>query len=215
MRIQRRQGLKLATWQYDEILSTSSGSQGRQVREFTRGVLEGLHLGRPRVGDRPERGFVYIAREAFPLASRPATPELTAFWDTVDRAALRLVGEEYVPFAGDPVATAVRYSDGQRALAAAGGSRAALATRYMVGMTPGYRRRPGLGGNVRGRPPSEVNAFRTAYVRERAQEGVAGFGQFNFLGSNRTRTAMTGAIRAIVEGLRALAARGSPPPAAG
>lgn len=213
MRIQRRQGLRLATWQYDEILSTSAGSQGRQVREFTRGVLDGLHLGRPQAGDRPEKGFVYMAREAFPVASRPPTPEITAFWDSVERASLRLVGEEYIPFVGDPSVAALRYSDGQRALAAAGGSRAALAARYMVGMTPGYRRRPGLGGNTQGRSRTEVNAFRDAYVRERAQNGVGGFGQFNFIGSNRTATALTDALRAIAEGLRAIATRGAAPAA--
>jgi hypothetical protein len=215
MRIQRRQGLRLATWQFDEILSTSVGGQGRQVREWTRGVLDGLHRGRSQVGDRPQRGFVYIAREAFPLAGRAPTPELTAFWDTVDKASLRLIGEEYVPFTGDPAAAAQRYSDGQRALAAAGGARASLAARYLVGMTPGYRRRPGLGGNVRGRPRAAVNAFRDAYVRERAQNGIAGFGQYNFLGSNRTATAMTDAIRAIAEGLRAIATRGAAPPPPG
>jgi len=56
-----------------------------------------------------------------------------------------------------------------------------------------------------------VNAFRDAYVRERAQNGVGGFGQFNFIGSNRTATALTDALRAIAEGLRAIAGRGAAP----
>lgn len=210
LRVLRRFGVRASSWQYDEIQPSAAGPRGRAIRELNRGVLQGLTYGRRKLGDRPERGIVFISRDALPLARAPLTPELAAFWSTVDRAAFRLVGEEYVPFTGDPGPVVALFADGQRALAQGGGPRAALASRYVVGMTPGYRIRRGLGGNTQSRPPAEVNAFRNEYVRQRALIGVAGFGQFNFIGENRAQTVINDAVQAIVEGLRAVASR---PPA--
>jgi hypothetical protein len=209
----RRFGVKASSWQYDEIQPSAIGPRGRAIRDLNRGVLRGLTYGRPKLGDRPERGIVFISSQALPLARAPLTPELAAFWSTVDRAAYRLVGEEYVPFTGDPGPVVALFADGQRALAQGGGSRAALASRYVVGMTPGYRIRRGLGGNTQNRPAAEVNAFRNEYVRQRALIGVAGFGQFNFIGENSAQNVINDAVRAIVEGLRAVASR--PPASSG
>jgi hypothetical protein len=213
IRILRRLGVRVATWQYDEIQPSAAGSRGRAVRDLNRGILQGLTSGRPQLGDRNEQGIVFIASRALSLAQRPPTPELEAFWSTVDRAALRLVGEEYVAFEGDPGALAAAYATGQRAMYAAGGARGSLARKYVLGLTPGYLRGGGYGGNVHGRSRTEVNAFRDAYVRQRVTVGVAGLGQFNFTGANRSSTAIGDAIRALVVGLQTLR-QGYPPPSA-
>jgi hypothetical protein len=57
-------------WQFDEIVSQVA--QGRAWRDFVRGVLDGLALGRPVLGDTPQRGIVWMARNAFHIAQRAA-----------------------------------------------------------------------------------------------------------------------------------------------
>ena len=94
------------TWQLDEIVAECAGPAGRPYRELTRGALRGLTFGRPALGDRPLQGFVWWAKTAHVLASRPITPELEAFWRMLNRSCLGLIGEEYPAFAGDPRAAA-------------------------------------------------------------------------------------------------------------
>jgi hypothetical protein len=131
-------GAKIHAWQLDEIMpAAAAAAAGRAIREFTRGVLRGLVQGRPVLGDSAMRGFVWVAHSAFGIAGLAITPELTAFWRGLDRAALAFVGEEYVPFDGDPRAAARAGAVGQRALAAGGPVRRSLARRYVPGMTPG------------------------------------------------------------------------------
>ena len=201
VRSRTRAGWAIAAWQFDEITTEAAGRRGRPQREFIRGVLQGLGYGRPALRDRKMRGFVYLAPGARRL-TRMRGGEARRFWRTVDRVALRLVGEEYPSFTGSPRAAARRQSGSQRSLRRAGGSRRALARRYIVGMTPGHRRGAGLGGNVRYRPRHHVNSWRRAYVRRRARMGASGFGQFNFTGSNSRRRAMRDALRAMAVGLR-------------
>jgi hypothetical protein len=197
IRAARDAGSQVDSWQFDEIVPTAAAAAERPVREFTRGVLRGLVLGRPVLGDAVVRGFVWVAHSALGIAGLPITPELTTFWRTLNRAALAYVGEEYVPFDGDPHTAARAYASGQRALAAGGPVRRALARRYVPGMTPGYDLAVSLGGNVHGWPRARVNAWRAAYVLERARSGVAGFGEFDFRFGNSSPTVMHDVLSAL------------------
>jgi hypothetical protein len=201
MRSRIRAGWLIAAWQFDEITTEAAGRRGRYIRDFVRGVLQGLTYGRPALNDRKMRGFVYLAPHARRLA-RMRGGEVRRFWRTVDRAALRLVGEEYPAFTGSARRAAARQSRAQRYLRRAGGSRRALARRYIVGMSPGHRRGAGLGGNDRYASRRHVNAWRRGFVRRRARMGASGFGQFDFTGSNSRRRAMRDALRALALGLR-------------
>jgi hypothetical protein len=74
----------------------------------------------------------------------------------------------------------------------------------VVGVTPGYRDVPGLGGNVKGRSSEGVNAWRADFLNARAQYGVAGFATYNLLGENGTSTALRPLFAAFANGIRAL-----------
>ena len=197
----RSAGVIVDKWQLDELGTQLAGSQGRQHREFVRGVLQGLTFGRGELDDNEGNGFVWATRRALRLASLPVDQELTAFWLQLGRASFRIVGEEYPDFVGDPARAARTWSDGQRALASGGPVRRALAGRYVAGMTPGYRIGHGLGGNVNGLSRADVNRWRNGYVRERARLGVAGFGEFHFVFENSRTTVMVDATRAVARGM--------------
>jgi hypothetical protein len=201
LRAAARAGTRTAGWQLDEVLAETVGPQGRAQREFARGALRGLIFGRAALGDRPQQGLVWWAHTAFVLAGRPITPELNAFWRILNRASLRLVGEEYPEFAGDPAVAAGAEAAGQRALLRGGPVRRALARKYVAGLTPGYRLAPGLGGNTRGRPRVEVNRWRERYVLARAATGVAGFGEFNFRFENSSAQVMQDVLRTLARHL--------------
>ena len=197
----RRAEMAVDSWQLDELGTQLAGSQGRQHREFVRGVLQGLTFGRRELGDNENKGWVWATRGALRLASLPVNRELTAFWRQLARASFRLVGEEYPDFVGDPARAARTWSDGQRALASGGPVRRALAGRYVAGMSPGYRIGHGLGGNVRGLSRADVNRWRNSYITERARQGVAGFGEFHFVFENSRTTVMRDATRAVARGM--------------
>jgi hypothetical protein len=197
----RSAGVTVDSWQLDELGTQLAGSQGRQHREFVRGVLQGLSFGRRVLGDTEGKGFVWATRRALRLAALPVDRELTAFWRQLERATFRVAGEEFPDFVGDPARAARTWADGQRALASGGPVRQALAGRYVAGMTPGYRIGHGLGGNVRGLSRAQVNAWRDGYVAERARLGVAGFGEFHFVFENRRITVMRDATRAVAHGM--------------
>ena len=191
-------GGEIHAWQLDEIVpSAAAATAGRPIREFTRGVLRGLVQGRPILGDAAMRGFVWVAHSAFGIARLAITPELTTFWRGLNQAALAYVGEEYVPFDGDPSAAARAGAVGQRALAAGGPVRRSLARRYVPGLTPGYDPSPSLGGNVHGWPRPQVNAWRAGYVEERGRAGVAGFAEFDFRGPNGRLTVIHDVLSAL------------------
>jgi hypothetical protein len=183
------------TWQLDEIVAECAGSQGRQYRELTRGVLRGLAYGRPGLGDRTQRGLVWWAKTALTLPSRALTPELTAFWRMLDRATIHLIGEEYPDFAGDPRAAARRAAGGHDRLRRGGPVRQKLARKYAAGLTPGFRLEPGLGGNVRGLPRDEAERWRQQYLEARAAAGVSGFAEFNFRFENSPRAVVRELLR--------------------
>jgi hypothetical protein len=200
----RTDGITVETWQLDELGTELAGSQGRQHREFVRGVLQGISFGRRVLGDSEGKGFVWATRRALNLARLPLTAELRDFWQQLDRAAFRVVGEEFPNFVGDPASAARTQADGQRALAAGGPVRRRLAGRYVAGMTPGYRIGHGLGGNIRGLSRAEVNRWRNSYVAERDRIGVAGFGEFHFVFENNRTFVMQDAARAVARGMAAL-----------
>jgi hypothetical protein len=200
----RAEGVRVDSWQLDELGTQLAGPQGRQHREFVRGVLQGMSFGRRVLGDTEGKGFVWATRRALRLAALPVDRELRAFWQQLERASFRLVGEEFPDFVGDPARSARAWADGQRALASGGPVRRALAGRYVAGMTPGYRIGHGLGGNVRGLPRAEVIRWRNGYVAERARLGVAGFGEFHFVFANRRTFVMQDAARAVARGMSLL-----------
>jgi hypothetical protein len=153
------------TWQFEELSRGVASS--RPLREFSRGVLEGMLHGR--AGDRDISGFVWLAEGAFALPSRPVDAGVDVFWHVLGAAASHLVGEEFPAFVGDAAAAARRQDAGRRALAAGGPIRSSLADRYVAGVTPGVRLVPGLGGNVDGRPrtPRHLAAARPSAKNSR------------------------------------------------
>jgi len=187
-----RMGASVESWQFDEI--SRRVAQSRELREFARGVLDGLYHGRT---SDEVRGFVWLAHSAFGLALRPVDAELNAFWTSVGNAAAHMVGEEFPPFAGDPVAAARAMDAGRRALAAGGPVRRSLARRYAAGITPGYRLAPGLGGNVDHRSRAYVNRWRNGYLDARRKAGVGDFAVFNFRFGNASPQVMNDVLRAI------------------
>jgi hypothetical protein len=203
-------GASIASWQLDEIGPASARPTGGPLREFFRGVLQGLLLGRPILRDVPLAGFVWVAHSALGLARAPVTPELSSFWEMLNAATLGYVGEEYPTFEGDASAVARAQASGQRALAAGGPVRRALAEKYVAGMTPGYHLASALGGNVHHWARPQVNGWRATYVRERADSGVAGLGEFDFRFGNSAVTVMHDTMSAL-----AAAVRDAPSPATG
>jgi len=198
----RQAGVIVNSWQLDELATELAESRGREYRQFMRGLLRGLCLGRPALNDPETQGWVWATRKALRLASLPVDRELTAFWLELDRAAFRVVGEEFADFVGDPARVARAWSDGQRALASGGPVRRSLANRYAPGLTPGYRIRPGYGGNVRGLSRAGVNRWRDAYIAARARTGAAGFAEYLFRYENSRTFVMQDTARAIARGLR-------------
>jgi hypothetical protein len=183
------------SWQLDEIVAECVGSQGRAYRELTRGVLRGLALGRPVLGDRSNRGLVWWAKTALVLPARRITPELAAFWRMLNQACLGLIGEEYPEFTGDPRAAARRAGAAHDRLLRGGPVRRALARKYISGLTPGFRLVPGLGGNTRGLPRAEAERWRGAFLRARASAHVSGFAEFNFRFENSSRRVIRELLR--------------------
>jgi hypothetical protein len=192
-------GAPITSWQLDEIGPTAGRAASVPLREFIRGVFRGLVFGRPQLQDASMQGLVWVAHSALSLARAPITAELTTFWRTLNRAALGYVGEEYPSFDGNPVVSARAQASGQRALAAGGPERWALARKYVAGMTPGYHLARGLGGNVHGWPRPQVNSWRAQYVVQRARDGVAGLGEFDFRFGNSAQAVMHDTLSALVE----------------
>jgi hypothetical protein len=199
LRAARNEGVRIDTWQFDEIPSRAGRS--RAYRDFVRGILAGLTFGRAPLGDREQHGFVWSPLRVLRLASAPVDAELTAFWRQLDRATFRLAGEEFPVFDGDPRAAARTQAAAQRALAAGGVTRRSLAAKYVAGMTPGQHLAPGLGGNVHRWRRDRVARWRAAYVEERVGLGVAGLGEFHFRRENAAEAVVEDVLRALAAGL--------------
>jgi hypothetical protein len=197
IRNKRRNGTKVTTWQFDELVSELGGHGAARRKAIVRGVLDGLWRGRPDLGDRKLPGIVYATQKALASARRGE-----ALWRSLDRATLWVAAEEYPDFIGSPGHAARHESRGQHALRRAGKPGRSLARKYVVGMTPGYRPDPGLGGNVRGRSRRSVNSWRERFVRARARRRVAGFAQYGFRFQNSSQTVMRAVLRSMAKGAR-------------
>jgi hypothetical protein len=197
-------GIDVDSWQLDELSPRLARPGARPYREFARGILRGLTFGRPALNDPEMKGWVWATRGVLRLAAQEPDNELRHFWRMLNRAAFRVVGEEYANFVGDPVASARRHAAGQRALAGGGPVRRRLAAKYVAGLTPGYRLGGGLGGNVEGLGRAAANRWRNTYVDARARQGVAGFAQYYFRFENARRAVMGDALAALARGMREL-----------
>lgn len=200
----RQAGVRVNSWQIEELGTQLAGSQGREWREFVRGILQGMTFGRGVLNDREQKGWVWGTRRALRLASLPVNRELRAFWHQLNRASFRIVGEEFVDFVGDPARAARTWSDGQRALASGGPVRRSLAGRYVAGMSPGYWLSHGYGGNVDGLSRAGVNRWRNGYIAERARLGLAGFAEYHFRYENSRTVVMQDVTRAVARGMSLL-----------
>jgi hypothetical protein len=197
----RQANITVNSWQIEELGPQLAGPQGRQFREFTRGVLQGITFGRRVLNDREQKGWVWSTRQALRLASLPVDAELNAFWHQLNRASFRIVGEEFPYFVGTPANAARIQADGQRALASGGPVRRSLAGRYCAGMTPGYRIGRGYGGNVNGLSRAGVNQWRNGYIADRARMGLASFGEYLFRYENSRTFVMQDTARAVARGM--------------
>ena len=77
--------------------------------------------------------------------------------------------------------------------------RQALSRKYVAGMTPGYHLAAGLGGNVHRWSRPQVNSWRAQYVDQRARDGVAGVGEYDFRFGNSAKTVVHDTVSALVE----------------
>jgi hypothetical protein len=192
MRKRRQAGVRIETWQFDEILGECSFSI--EHRAFVGGILRGLTDGRPKLRDRKKRGFVWTAFTAMTRLPAPtASAEIGQFWRDLDHATLFLVGEEYPFFRGSATSAAATFSEGHRRLAAL---HPRLAQKYIVGMTPGWIISDGLRGNP---PPrssvATVRTWRQGYVGARnGLQHPSGYGQFNFVGDNEAPDPLRAAV---------------------
>src|SRR5262249_9467044 len=121
-------------WQFDEILSQVAVD--RRYRDFIRGALDGIALGRPRLADPPASGVGWMAAHAAPVASAPIDEELTQFWQSVARATKLFAGEEYPIFTGSPPSSARVLDNIRSALQRGGPVRKSLAAKYVAGVSP-------------------------------------------------------------------------------
>jgi hypothetical protein len=189
------------TWQLDEVVSeVVLGSLTVPYRLYVAGILQGIHLGRDPLGDRPQTGVVWAAEKTLATLPQLPTPNgspMAVLWNAIDNASRLYVGEEYVDFDGDPGQAAARIAVGQRRLLSTGPTRRRIGHKYVVGMTPGFILGPGLGGNIHGWPVSQVTAWRERFVKARASVApVAGFGLFDLTGLNARPDIMRAAIEA-------------------
>jgi hypothetical protein len=174
--------VQIDAWQFDEILGECATSPTH--RAFVGGILKGLARGRAKLGDKHEQGLVWSAFTALTgLPSPGVSAEVARFWRDLDDAALFLVGEEYPSFHKPFASEANDFSRGHVRLA---GLHPQLASRYVVGMTPGWLISAGLRGNP---PPRKTLAavadWRKGYIAKRNGLRLPkGYGQFNFASDN-------------------------------
>jgi hypothetical protein len=204
-----RERMPIECWQFDEIASeVVRGPRTEAHLRYTTGILQGLHIGRPRLGDEPERGIVWCSwLAAFRLPRLPITGTLQKFWEQLERSALYLVGEEYPKYVSDPRRRAELYAAGQRGLMTSGGRiPRSLGRRYVAGFTPGVDRRdPSLGGRVPGQTPTAVREWRRAFVATRGGHRPAGLAEYAFVRENTEPRVIFDVYEALKGGLSKLA----------
>lgn len=178
----KKAGVKIDSWQLDELWPTAasaSGGNARMIRQLFRGVLLGLVDGRPERKDAKMPGMAHVAHFNA-LAKLPMTEEMTRFWQALNHSTHRVVAEVYPEFRGDARARATQMLEGKRHLAHMSGIRGAVARKYMLGLTPGFRRAPGLGGQLDGNF-ARADKWRDAFMEQALSEGVTAIGQYNWM----------------------------------
>jgi hypothetical protein len=209
MRTGGRSGAPIATtWQFDEILrEVVDGPNADAHKLYAAGILDGLRLGRPELGDATQQGIVFAARATLARLPRLAAPTgspVARLWGEIDKSAHSYVGEEYMNFDGDPTQAAAVNAVGQKQLLAAGPTRRRIGMKYVAGMTPGQVHNSSIGGNVLNWSRSRVNTWRLRYVAaRRAQTALAGFAQFDFTAQNAQSEVVTDAVAAAIAGIHA------------
>ena len=208
IRAKERQGIVVDSWQFDEVISEAydPSSNGDIWRRFMAGELHGLTFGRPELGDKPLRGLICLAHpERFAQIRGETANRLL---EEVNRSGRFILGEEYPAFEGDAVAAAKSaYQQTNATLKRRGGVAARIAERYVPLLTPGYdvlndKKQPtGYNGNVLGWSDAKVNVWRARYVRERARQGVAGLGEYNFVAKDARPAVVNATVAAIAAGL--------------
>lgn len=174
-------GIKVQSFQLDEVWPSASagGQKTAETLPYMSGVLQGVRLGRPILGDRPMTGLVHLAHPVA-LASLPHDAAFNTFLDELDQTASQVIGESYVSFSGSPQAAAARQMAAARQLLGDGPHGKSLAAKYMVGLTPGNKPLPSLGGRVAGQTSSEEAQWRVQFIQSLVREGAAGISEYNW-----------------------------------
>jgi hypothetical protein len=133
------------------------------------------------------------------LPNLPLTGNVPQFLKDLDAATRFFVGEEYPKFHGDSTAAGRKSAAGHQGMQSKTGVRRALAQRYIVGMTPGWRLvTDTLGGNVNHLAPAAVTTWRTGFIDGRiAARRPQGFAQFNFVKENVRDDRLEDAVRSL------------------
>ncbi len=194
-------GMQIDSWQFDEIWPSASvedggksGVTGAMKREYLRGFVEGLCKGRE--GDAKMKGIVHIAHMSA-LTKLGDDGEMKKFWGTLNDCASYIVGEEYPGMDGGTADAKKKADSADSAvdkLATFGKAGKSLASKYVAGMTPGLRGTSlysSLGGKGKGETTKQVDAWRDAYIAEREKNGVAGLGEYNWLGDSMSDASET------------------------
>lgn len=196
---------QIDAWQLDEIVPSMTGGANQVApRQFFRGVLDGIHQGRPEAGDPPMQGIVHtsIVRE---LGIKKNDPEMKAFWKSLDEATFRVAGEEYVsPRQGAKAEADLqdRFHDELYGDPHAD----SVANKYIVELTPGFNSATaqGYGGRPSNMTDAQWTEWQRQYAVNRADDsGVTGFAGYNFVGENSTPEHIDSMIQNLAAGIRA------------
>ena len=196
-----RDGIVVDSWQLDELGTQLAGAQGRQHREFVRGVLQGMTFGRHVLGDNEGKGFVWATRRALDSPGSPSPRAEPS--GSSSSGVVPIVGEEFPRLRRRPRPS--------RPTQATANGRSPPAARCGVGWRPvrrrhepGYRIGVGLGGNVNGWPRAQVNQWRNGYVA--SVRGSASPASASSTSSPRTaaRSSCRTPSRAVARGMAAI-----------
>jgi hypothetical protein len=196
IREQTGKGMKIDAWHFDEVFpSVSKELQGDAAvtREYIRGAIVGLAMGRPAMEDTMMKGIVEIAHFV-DLVNLGNGGEMKKFWTSLAKCTDHVVGEEYPAFSGGKAGAekaAARQDGAVDKLATYGKAGKSVAGRYVAGLTPGFidkdakgRKVTALGGRQAGQTTAEADQWRESYINARAKDGVAGFSEYNWMGDN-------------------------------
>ena len=211
IRAAKREGVRIDAWQFDEIWpsATKQEPQSAAARMYLAGIVHGIAYGRPQLGDKRLRGMIFISNPAR-FAKVPATPDMERLLWELEHAALRVMGEEYPVFRGDPVEAARAWAAGQAALAARSGLGPTLAARYAPAFNPGYNvynnqgKWSYLNGNADDHPDAWVDQWRQAFITERMRLGAAGIGEYCFTRNNSRAAVIRATLAAVARGVAEL-----------